>query len=194
MTREEAIRELKTDYCGNRIICELYPDQCNREDCEIWLAIKALETQPDGDAISRQSAVDIVYEIDTFQAGWRTNAMDQIKALPSAQPEVAKDTNVGDMINRQAAIDALRMDISIIPFAKAREYVREAIETIYNRLEDLPSAQSEIIRCLDCKHFMKWRSEESAKKFGQVYECECGRLNDPKPYDFCSRPKRKENR
>lgn len=48
-----------------------------------------------------------------------------------------------DVIYRRAAIDALRMDISIIPFAKAREYVREAIETIYNRLEDLPSAQSE---------------------------------------------------
>ena len=71
MTREEAIRELKADYCGNRIICELYPDQCNREDCEIWLAIKALEekTQLSGesttsastfDTISRQAAIDAV--------------------------------------------------------------------------------------------------------------------------------------
>ena len=57
------------------------------------------------------------------------------------------------VISRQAAIDALRMDISIIPFAKAREYVREAIETIYNRLEKLPSAQQEIIHCEDCKHY-----------------------------------------
>ena len=48
-----------------------------------------------------------------------------------------------DTIYRQAAIDALRMDISIIPFVKAREYVREAIETIYNRLEELPPAQPE---------------------------------------------------
>lgn len=55
-------------------------------------------------------------------------------------------------------------------------------------------AQPEIIRCKDCKHFMKWRSEESAKKFGQEYECECGRLNVPKPDDFCSRPAPKENR
>lgn len=43
---------------------------------------------PNNDCISRQAAVDIVYEIDTFQAGWRTNAMDQIKALQSAQPEI----------------------------------------------------------------------------------------------------------
>ena len=46
-----------------------------------------------------------------------------------------------DTISRQAAIDALKMDISIIPFAKAREYVRAAIETIYNRLEELPRVQ-----------------------------------------------------
>lgn len=51
---------------------------------------------------------------------------------------------VVDLVSRQAAIDALKMDISIIPFAKAREYVREAIETIYNRLEELPSAEPEV--------------------------------------------------
>lgn len=115
MTREEAIRELKADYCGNRIICELYPDQCNREECEIWWAINALENakndnlttesaqnvpnqafkmqKSDGfdDTIFRQAAINIVYEIDTFQAGWRFNAMEQIKALPSAQPEPISD-------------------------------------------------------------------------------------------------------
>lgn len=48
-----------------------------------------------------------------------------------------------DVIYRQDAIDALRMDINIIPFAKAREYVRAAIETIYNRLEELSPAQTE---------------------------------------------------
>ena len=46
MTNDEAIKTLREDYCGNRIICELYPDQCNREDCEIWLAITALAEQP----------------------------------------------------------------------------------------------------------------------------------------------------
>ena len=48
-----------------------------------------------------------------------------------------------DLISRQAAIDALRMDIDIIPFAKAREYARAVIETIHNRLEELPSVQPE---------------------------------------------------
>lgn len=91
MTKEEAIKTLREDYCGNRIICELYPDQCNREECEIWLAIKALETQPDGDAISRRDAIRIVDSIDTWQAGWRGDAIESLKALPSAQPEITPE-------------------------------------------------------------------------------------------------------
>lgn len=51
--------------------------------------------------------------------------------------------NSSDTIYRQDAIDSLRMDVDIIPFAKAREYVRATIETIGNRLEQLPSAQQE---------------------------------------------------
>ena len=43
-----------------------------------------------------------------------------------------------------------------------------------------------IARCKDCKHVRKWRSEESAKKFGQVYECALGVLACPDPNDFCS--------
>ena len=71
-----------------------------------------------------------------------------LKIAISALQQVVKDTNVPctDTISRQAAIDALKMDISIIPFAKAREYVRAAIETIYNRLKKLQPAQPEPIR------------------------------------------------
>ena len=56
-----------------------------------------------------------------------------------------------DCISRQAAIDALHMDTSIIPFKKAREYADATISEIRNRLEKLPSAQPEIIRCRECK-------------------------------------------
>lgn len=38
------------------------------------------------------------------------------------------------------------MDISIIPYAKAREYVSAALETVFNRLAQLPPAQPERIR------------------------------------------------
>ena len=53
------------------------------------------------------------------------------------------------------------------------------------------NAQPEIIRCADCKHVRKWRSEESAKKFGQVYGCARGVLRCPEPGDFCSYAKRR---
>jgi hypothetical protein len=59
-------------------------------------------------------------------------------------------------------------------------------------IENLPSAQPEIIRCKDCKHLKKWRSEESAKKFGQIYECARNVFDCPKPEDFCSHAERKE--
>ena len=44
MTREEAIRLLTQDYCCNRAVCELYSQNlCQTENCEIWVAKKALE-------------------------------------------------------------------------------------------------------------------------------------------------------
>lgn len=78
---------------------------------------------------------------------------------------------MSDLIDRQAAIDALKMDISIIPFAKAREYVRAAIETIYNRLEELPSAQPERKTGKWVKYDGDW--------FKTMFKCsECGAMID----------------
>ena len=57
-----------------------------------------------------------------------------------------------DLISRQAAIDSLRMDVDMIPFNRAKAYVREAIEMVGNRLEQLPTIEPEIIRCRECKY------------------------------------------
>lgn len=62
-------------------------------------------------------------------------------------------------------------------------HYEQALSEIREMLEPV---QSEIIRCKDCKHIQTWRSEESAKKFGQIYECARSVLNCPKPEDFCS--------
>ena len=43
------------------------------------------------DLISRQDAIRIVDGIDTWQAGWRGDAIESMKALPSAQPERCED-------------------------------------------------------------------------------------------------------
>ena len=59
----------------------------------------------------------------------------------SAQPNVL-DTNVGDMVSRQAAIDEIR---------KCR-FTVDAIE----KIRALPSVQTDIILCKDCKY---WRRQ-----------------------------------
>lgn len=98
---------------------------------------------------------------------------------------------MNDLISRQAAIDALRMDISIIPFSKAREYVHAAIETIYNRLEELPSAQPEIIRCEDCGLYYYAYNRVSEER---EWTCAVSGEHRSKD-DFCSRaiPKEEED-
>ena len=46
---------------------------------------------------------------------------------------------MNDLISRQAAIDTLKMNIDMIPFIRAKQYVREALDTVLKRLEELPS-------------------------------------------------------
>ena len=46
---------------------------------------------PCKDTISRHDAIRIVDGIDTWQAGWRGDAIESMKALPSAQPEPLTD-------------------------------------------------------------------------------------------------------
>lgn len=58
-------------------------------------------------------------------------------------------------------------------------------------LRALTSAESDIIRCKDCKHVQKVRSEESAKNFGQLYKCMRNVFDCPKSEDFCSRAERR---
>lgn len=50
-----------------------------------------------------------------------------------------------DLISRHAVIDKLKREKKILYSPVGAEYLIKAIE-------DLPSAQTEIIRCKDCKH------------------------------------------
>ena len=76
---------------------------------------------------------------------------------------------MSDLIDREAAVKAVYWDTDAI-----------------NAIESLPSAQPEIIRCGDCKHCRRERSEESAKKFGQIYYCARNVFSCPTPDDYCS--------
>ena len=60
-----------------------------------------------------------------------------------------------DLISRQTAIDALQKEINkvIPPFDDVMGSIRCGVRLARNIIEDLPSAQPEIIRCKDCKHW-----------------------------------------
>ena len=95
---------------------------------------------------------------------------------------------MSDTISRQAAIRWIKAECN--PYGKPTlDY--ETSCKIMEHLDRMPSAEPEIIKCENCKHIQKWRSEESAKKFGQIYECARSVLACPKPDDFCSYAERR---
>lgn len=99
----------------------------------------------DADCISRADAVDAISKIkrtDNWQAAVSMALLD----LPSAQPKVRTQMSLADCISRQWAIDAV---LDVIPYDG---YWKEQIEKAVNAL---PTAQPEIIRCKDCKHFTR---------------------------------------
>ena len=99
------------------------------------------------DVISRKQAVEAMYALVdgcVCDDEWRENPhidaiVDTLENLPSAH---LPDMNVGDTIYRTEAIKV------------ASGYCHPA--NIVDELRKLPSAQSEIIRCKDCKH---WRQQ-----------------------------------
>lgn len=146
--------------------------------------------------MTRQEALHELYTI--FGYGFYNERVDEalnmaIKSLEQKPSE--------DCISRQAAIDALKehralyCDNTPETFSKLSSVEKsrvDELDTAIATLVNLPSAQPEIIRCKDCKHLQKWRSEESAKKFGQIYACARNVFNCPKPEDFCSFAERRE--
>ena len=96
------------------------------------------------------------------------------------------DINVGELISRQQAIDAL---------CRVHEYNGRSVEAI----KQLPSAQPETIYCKDCKHWMPyewmfsevWQSKNIADYPEDEIGCDCCDMA-MKAVDFCSRAERRE--
>ena len=84
-----------------------------------------------------------------------------------------------DTISRQAAIDALRTcyDTETITMDNGDEYINYG--DAVGEIEQLPSAQPELIRCKDCKNFRRWIDTDIT--FCDFTE---GRVCED---DFCSR-------
>ena len=99
------------------------------------------------DTISRQATIDAIDKrfdnVPMEQTAEILKLRKDLRELPSAQPNVP-DTNVGDMISRQAAIDVLRTcyDTEAITYTNGKEYID--YDQALDLMENLPSAQPEI--------------------------------------------------
>lgn len=53
-TNKEIAERIINNTCKNRVFCELYPDACQKEKCDIYLVINTFLNTPDTDTPSRQ--------------------------------------------------------------------------------------------------------------------------------------------
>jgi len=93
-----------------------------------------------------------------------------------------------DLINRQAAIDELlalyEYQRSIDP-TEAADLVRQGVFLAEKKIENLPSAQSEILLCKDCIY--------QTESWSGIKYCEAHGDHIGKDYDYCSNARRKDN-
>ena len=140
MTREEAIEQIYNIEYGHKV--------SNDDLIAFGLALEALENlQPTcnqlaTDCISRQGAIDLWHKYQPYIAVKAMEYDNALAKLQSAQPYVP-DTNVGDIISRQAAIAEFSC-CELTPDGGID--VNYAIDFLMN----MPSAQPEVIRCKDC--------------------------------------------
>lgn len=104
-----------------------------------------------------------------------------------------------DLISRQAvkelAHNQVREKFCGMAFKKHRDFYIKLADSI---IDLLPSAQPEIIRCKDCKHWMPyewmfsevWQSKNIADYPEDEIGCDCSEMA-MKANDFCSRGERR---
>lgn len=147
--------------------------------------------------ISRQQAIDALdvlcqehrYKIpgkretySQYNEAWQ-DALDRaenaIGNLPSAEPKPYGITDGLDVISRQKAIDVVVFECG--------EWMGLARE-ISKQLRQLPSAQPEIIRCKDCKHYWIHKCMDSMP----IERCDLEQTFYDPERDFCSLAEKRE--
>lgn len=96
-----------------------------------------------------------------------------------------------EYIRREDAVEAIGEEY--VPHTDFERGMISQMSCDKGKIKAIPAADVvPVVRCWKCKYVIKWRSEESARKFGQVYECRREVLTCPDPNDFCCRGERKE--
>ena len=91
---------------------------------------------------------------------------------------IAEVSKKGDLISRQALLRQIDIDSDGEP-----GYYGDTWK-FFDTIKMMPSAQSEIIRCRECREFRRWIGTDTT--FCDRTECET------KEDDFCSRAERKD--
>ena len=129
------------------------------------------------DLISRQAAIDALKQQAETMSQWSNRYAEQRKGvltavnivedLPSAQPEIncSEFPNNSDTISRQDAVSRRRLlsDLKELITAWEKYPVMaeqiKGVEVAIGYVELIPSAQPEVIRCTECKHYREYDSE-----------------------------------
>lgn len=109
--------------------------------------------------MTNQEAIKRIEEHIAIHKYRESHAMHIVDALDMAisalQAQDVPETNVGDMISRKAAIDALLHNQEIYSNNFGDDpiyrYTVAIIDNDVQAIANMPSAQPEIIRCKDCK-------------------------------------------
>ena len=190
VTNKEAVRTLEANYpdaCFEQLreavdaAIEALTKEAWKEEHPVSPLLQSSKQDAD-DTISRKQAIDAIlavtgnssvrelYEhvqehgLSDMWSGGVNAAIDIIIAVPPVQPEKRTEerteTHACDLIDRQAAIDAVKKNTFRLTFAEEQNcegHVAWSAEAVYSdvmegALLELPSAQPEIIRCKDCKY------------------------------------------
>lgn len=87
---------------------------------------------------------------------------------------------MSDLISRQAAID-------VVENYPHGDWNMQTMKEMVSEIDSLPSAQSGIIRCKDCKY-----GSPNSKYGCKCYHYTLYETHEMKPEDFCSRAERRE--
>ena len=129
------------------------------------------------DLIDRQQAIDEFWklEIET-RPSWIDAVMNMLNSLPSAQPNVYVSTKDADCISRSQALNAIN--------------VGGDLEGAWINAAKLPSAQPEIIRCKDCKHYYFAGNRVPEE---QSWVCDVWHVNQTAHMGYCFKAERRSD-
>ena len=155
------------------------------------------------DCISRQQAIKTVGWYSCHSGDELLFADNALRQLPPVN--CSEFPNNSDTISRQDAVSRRRLlsDLKELITAWEKYPVMaeqiKGVEVAIGYVELIPSAQPEIIRCKDCKHWIPydwmfsevWRSKNMADYPEDEIGCDCCDMA-MKANDFCSRAERRE--